>query len=798
MYKSLMLTTSLGLFLAASIFEAQATENESGLPAEPTRQARASTTSSHEEGSFYANGLLLLEQAEQDPSKKNELLEEACSQFKHSYEAQEEEASHALYQLGVLSYEKQSMREAVSYFAKAAKRDQQEALNFLEILAPSESFALYKLGRIAEKQNKLTEAGELYRKAAIQGDEHALFHLSELYEKGQVSEKVKELIVRVLKGKEKPSLAYLMESAQKDNPKAKKKLGLKYAKGEGVKQSTQSALNYLDGLLEDPQVKDWIKEAAKTGDALAQYTFAKMHEKGTGFKASDKEALKWYTKAASGGLSEAQYSLALFYEYGRGNIPFVTLGEREKAYQVAEKWYTAALNQGHEKAEEGLLSLQEKKAALEKFNEASKNAAIFSKNRLFRKLEKSVGQSSTEWPTEFYNGAAHLTNILCLNYNEEVQQMGIHLLKELMGFAPNSQQRVILMESLVNLVSSTDFSGQEDEDKCHQLEFIARAIHATVSPSPLSAPDTIPQSLKPSILAIEDPRIELFNYVFKRDNHSYNPQRYESAVNSLVKMLREAHLPGTDQRLYDTEWSQYGNTSTLKDLLTNKGNKVTPRFANRIIKIHEILRDHFDKDIAITQLASWAAAGLHCTTRSEAETNKFYLGYISQGKTLEGEEATLELAVAKSLANLRSSLLEELVPENEIERLHQFAHLEKKVFKSLGLIGDNDQFHDRFAAIVKTRYKNMKAEDIMRAVLRSYTPEVMAEWIRKEANKAAGSSIPFAKIQERCEWQAAQKKDPAGNIVAEFYDEEDYTLTKQGAKALLYSLGYLEPDFSGE
>ena len=265
-------------------------------------------------------------------------------------------------------------------------------------------------------------------------------------------------------------------------------------------------------------------------------------------------------------------------------------------------------------------------------------------------------------------------------------------------------------------------------------------------------------------------------------------------MNNLIKIFKDARLPARDQRLYDSEWSQYGDEKSLRALLTNKGNEISARFANRIIKVYEIFKDKLDKDIAITQLASWAAAGIHCTTRAEAETNKFYLGCISEGNTFEGEEGTLELAVAKSLATLRRSLLETLIPENENERLHQLANLEKKVFKSLSLIGDSDQFEDRYAQIVKSCYKEMTEPDILKRVLNLYTPHAMIEWILKETNKR-NSTIPCSKILERFEWQASHQKNSTVSM-GDFYDEDGIFLTKEGAQALLYSLGYLEKDLS--
>ena len=65
-----------------------------------------------------------------------------------------------------------------------------------------------------------------------------------------------------------------------------------------------------------------------------------------------------------------------------------------------------------------------------------------------------------------------------------------------------------------------------------------------------------------------------------------------------------------------------------------------------------------------------------------------------------------------------------MVPEKFFERIHQIAHLEKKVSKMLGLTGDAKKFGDQFAHIVlKEPYKSMTVEQIMNEALKKYTVE---------------------------------------------------------------------------
>lgn len=90
MFALLRLTASISLSVALYVPCSQAMEkdDEPGVTV-GAQLSQAQVNSSSVRGkSFYAKGVLALEQSEQDLSRQSELLEEACSHFKCFYENQ--------------------------------------------------------------------------------------------------------------------------------------------------------------------------------------------------------------------------------------------------------------------------------------------------------------------------------------------------------------------------------------------------------------------------------------------------------------------------------------------------------------------------------------------------------------------------------------------------------------------------------------------------------------------------------------------------------------------------------------
>lgn len=102
---------------------------------------------------------------------------------------------------------------------------------------------------------------------------------------------------------------------------------------------------------------DGLKRNAESGDRVAQYNLAVLHETGQLGVAEDKrKAVEWYRKSADQGYANAQYNLGVLYLRGEGVAP-----DR----QAAVRWLQLAAAQHHEPA----------RAALEKLAAASQKSS---------------------------------------------------------------------------------------------------------------------------------------------------------------------------------------------------------------------------------------------------------------------------------------------------------------------------------------------------------------------------------------------------------------------------------------
>lgn len=82
----------------------------------------------------------------------------------------------------------------------------------------------------------------------------------------------------------------------------------------------------------------YIRFRAENGDALNEYRFGLMYEKGERGLRSDYEAHKWFLRAAFQGNVEAQSKVSEYHQIGRG-VP--------RNAEEAFKWCRKAAEQGH-------------------------------------------------------------------------------------------------------------------------------------------------------------------------------------------------------------------------------------------------------------------------------------------------------------------------------------------------------------------------------------------------------------------------------------------------------------------
>ena len=88
---------------------------------------------------------------------------------------------------------------------------------------------------------------------------------------------------------------------------AQYRLGVMYAKGQGVVQ-------------DDKQATSWYLKAAAQDDTRAQFALAEMYSRGQGVPQDNKTAVKWYLESADHGYPKAQYTVGMMYAKGT-NLP---------------------------------------------------------------------------------------------------------------------------------------------------------------------------------------------------------------------------------------------------------------------------------------------------------------------------------------------------------------------------------------------------------------------------------------------------------------------------------------------
>ena len=148
--------------------------------------------------------------------------------------------------------------------------------------------------------------------------------------------------------------------AEKGDADAQYKLATMYAKGEGVPQSHETAVQwitlaaeqghtkalsclgviYLKGVVVPQNYPIAIKaltQAAEQGDTVAQYNLGVMYAEGDGVSQDYKTAMRYFKLVAEKGNGEAQKILGLMHYYGDGTI---------QNYTRAYMWFDIAASQG--------------------------------------------------------------------------------------------------------------------------------------------------------------------------------------------------------------------------------------------------------------------------------------------------------------------------------------------------------------------------------------------------------------------------------------------------------------------
>jgi uncharacterized protein len=124
------------------------------------------------------------------------------------------------------------------------------------------------------------------------------------------------------------AVKWYRKAAEQGHADAQYKLGLCYAKGDGVPVDAVEAVN-------------WFRKAAEQGSFWGQCGLGWCYGIGNGTPKDEREASGWYRKAANQGDAGGQFRLGWCYETGCG-VP--------KDCMESYKWYSLAATQGDEDA----------------------------------------------------------------------------------------------------------------------------------------------------------------------------------------------------------------------------------------------------------------------------------------------------------------------------------------------------------------------------------------------------------------------------------------------------------------
>jgi TPR repeat protein len=123
----------------------------------------------------------------------------------------------------------------------------------------------------------------------------------------------------------KVALKALRQAAKNGNAEAQFRLGMMYANGEGVD-------------LDHARASELLLAAAKQRHTSAQMTLGWMYANGYGVDRDEERARTWYLRAAEQGDVKAQYTLGTMYRFGQMGV--------DKDGEQAVHWYLKAADQG--------------------------------------------------------------------------------------------------------------------------------------------------------------------------------------------------------------------------------------------------------------------------------------------------------------------------------------------------------------------------------------------------------------------------------------------------------------------
>lgn len=210
------------------------------------------------------------------------------------------------------------------------------------------STAQRMLGALYAQSSSMEDAVKWYWKAANQGDAESQLQLGICYALGKGVPESSETAVE-----------WFEKAAKQGNVEAQYRLGLQYTSGEGIPKDLKKAFQLfkaaadqgcaaaqerLADFYENPkQAFEWYYKAANQGRAEAQFKVGDCYWSGSGADENDIEAVRWFEKAAQQGHARAAYFLGCIYYLGEGGI----LADKAKAAE----WFRKSADCGDAEAQ---------------------------------------------------------------------------------------------------------------------------------------------------------------------------------------------------------------------------------------------------------------------------------------------------------------------------------------------------------------------------------------------------------------------------------------------------------------
>lgn len=244
-------------------------------------------------------------------------------------------------------------REAVKWFRAAAEQGNADALYNLGLCYeigigmppdPKEAVTLYRAAGEQEHVDALQHLSKCYRNGTgVPKDEKEadrLWEMADAIRFGRNSSQLKENLLSVPRARTDGKIpaeaedvpGIYFQAAKGGDAEAQYNLGVCYENGEGVEKNDHEAFK-------------WYSMAADQGFAAAEVAIGSCYAHGRGVKQDDGKAVQWYTKAVEKGDADAQFHLGQCYDNGTGV---------EQDLQEAVRLYRLAAEQGLAKAQHNL------------------------------------------------------------------------------------------------------------------------------------------------------------------------------------------------------------------------------------------------------------------------------------------------------------------------------------------------------------------------------------------------------------------------------------------------------------